>query len=79
MIWILTVIIKLATLYSFDVDLQLRHQFWLLPMAFVGHLMGMRLHDRLLELQNFVFYRWMGIGLLSLSLIGLSRHLLFQG
>lgn len=78
-VWILTVIIKLTTLYSYDVDLQLRHQLWLLPMAFVGHLMGMRLHDRLLELQNFVFYRWMGIGLLSLSLIGISRHVLLQG
>ena len=78
-VWILTATIKLVTLYSFEVDLQLRHQLWLLPMAFAGHLMGMRLHDRLLELQSFVFYRWMGIGLLSLSLIGLSRHLFFQG
>ena len=78
-VWVLTATIKLSTLYSFDIDLQLRHQLWLLPMAFAGHLMGMRLHDRLLEMQSFVFYRWMGIGLLSLSLIGLSRHLLFPG
>jgi uncharacterized protein len=77
-IWILTATIKLITLYSFDVDLQLRHQVWLLPMAFAGHLIGMRLHDRLLGLQSSVFYRWMGIGLLSLSLIGLTRHLFLQ-
>ena len=76
-VWILTAGIKLTTLYSFGVDLQLRHQLWLLPMAFAGHLVGMRLHERLLKMQNLVFYRWMGIGLLSLSLIGLSRHLFF--
>lgn len=78
-VWILTAFIKLATLYTYNVDLQLEHQLWLLPMAFAGHLMGLRLHDRLLALKNAVFYRWMGIGLLSLSLIGLSRHLLLQG
>ena len=77
-VWILTATIKLFTLYSFDVDLQLRHQVWLLPMAFVGHLMGMRLHDHLLELKSALFYRWMGVGLLSLSLIGFIRHVLFQ-
>ena len=73
-LWILLVILKVATLYSFDVDLQFRQQLWAFPCALVGHVMGLRLHQRLLTLQNQNFYRWMGIALLVLSLVGVARH-----
>lgn len=74
-IWIFMVVIKLATLHSFDVDLQLQDQLWLFPAAAIGHLIGLKFHDRLLELQDEGFYRWMGVGLLAISLIGLVRHI----
>lgn len=75
-VWFVLVVVKMATLYAYDVDLQLQHQLWLLPIAAVGHVMGLRLHDYLLTVQNQNFYRWMGIALLSLSIIGLARHFL---
>ena len=73
-LWFVLVTVKLSTLYAYDVDMQLQHQLWLLPVATIGHLMGLRLHDYLLKVQNQKFYRWMGIALLSLSIIGLARH-----
>lgn len=74
-IWFVAVTIKLATLYYYDVDLQLEHQLWLLPAAGVGHFLGLKMHKRLMQLDDSVFYRQMGIVLLSLSIIGLIRHL----
>ena len=75
-LWFVLVTIKMLTLYAYDVDMQWQYQLWLLPIATVGHLMGLRLHDYLLQMQNQKFYRWMGIALLSLSIIGLARHFL---
>lgn len=75
-IWIVMVVIKMSTLIYYDVDLQLEYHLWLLPVAFVGNYMGSKMHDRLQEMQGEVFYRWMGIALLTLSLTGLAKHLL---
>lgn len=75
-IWIVAVSIKLSTLSAFNVDMQLRHQVWLLPIATVGHLMGLKVHDKLIEMKSPKFYRWMGIALLTLSIIGLTRHII---
>ncbi len=75
-LWFICCAIKLATLAYYEIDLQLRHQLWLLPCALVGHLMGLRLHRRILALQSPVFYRWMGLVLLGLSLVSLAYQLL---
>jgi len=73
-LWFICCAIKLSTLAYYQVDLQLRHQLWLLPSALVGHLMGMRLHQRILQLQSPVFYRWMGAVLLTLCLVSLAKQ-----
>ena len=75
-LWFLLCAIKLSTLAWYNVDLQLRHQVWLLPCALVGHLMGMRVHQRILRMQSPLFYRWMGSLLLLLCLLSLGRQLL---
>ncbi len=75
-IWIIAVTIKLSTLAAFNVDMQLEHQLWLLPIAAVGHVMGLRLHDKLISMKSQKFYRWMGIVLLTLSIIGLLKNIL---
>lgn len=74
-LWFLLCAIKLGTLAYYEVDLQLRHQIWLLPCALVGHLIGMRLHERILQMQSPVFYRWMGVVLLILCLTSLANQL----
>lgn len=75
-IWIVAVTIKLSTLQAFDVDMQFRHQLWLLPIAAIGHFMGLRMHDKLIEMKSQKFYRLMGLALLTLSIIGLARHII---
>ncbi len=74
-LWTVLVIVKLTTLYVYEVDLQLRHQVWLLPCALVGHLMGMRVHDKLMQVEGPVFYRWLGAGLLAVCLASIARNL----
>lgn len=73
-LWFLLCAIKLGTLAYYEVDLQLRHQLWLLPCALVGHVIGMRLHERILHLQSPVFYRWMGSVLLLMCLVSLANQ-----
>ena len=73
-VWIIAVSIKLSTLIAFDVDMQWQHQLWLFPIALLGHIMGSKMHQRLQAMQNAEFYRWMGVALLCLSIIGMSRH-----
>lgn len=73
-LWVILVCIKLLTLYSYDVDLQLEHQLWLFPCAILGHLMGMKAHDRLLMMEGVIFYRYLGAGLLAVSLLSMGKH-----
>lgn len=70
-LWFILVCIKMTTLIIAGVDLQLIHQLWLLPCATLGHMVGMRFHHRMLEAETPLFYRFLGIILILVSLIGL--------
>ena len=74
--WILTSI-KLVSFVIVGVDLQLIHHVWLLPCAFVGHLLGNRMHNYLIEQETPAFFRVLGIALVIVSLTGLVKPLLF--
>ena len=74
--WILT-LIKLASFVVAGIDLQLVHHLWLLPCAFVGHLLGNRMHNYLIEQETPTFFRVLGIALVIVSLTGLIKPLLF--
>ena len=74
--WILT-LIKLASFIVAGIDLQLVHHLWLLPCAFVGHLLGNRMHNYLIEQETPTFFRVLGIALVIVSLTGLIKPLLF--
>ena len=74
--WILT-LIKLASFIVAGIDLQLIHHLWLLPCAFVGHLLGNRMHNYLIEQETPTFFRVLGIVLVIVSLTGLIKPLLF--
>ena len=75
--WILT-LIKLASFVVAGIDLQLVHHMWLLPCAFVGHLLGNRMHNYLIEQETPTFFRVLGIALVIVSLTGLIKPLLFS-
>ena len=74
--WILT-LIKLTSFVVAGIDLQLVHHLWLLPCAFVGHLLGNRMHNYLVEQETPTFFRVLGIALVIVSLTGLIKPLLF--
>jgi hypothetical protein len=75
--WILT-LIKLASFVVAGIDLQLVHHIWLLPCAFVGHLLGNRMHNYLVEQETPTFFRVLGIALVIVSLTGLIKPLVFE-
>ena len=74
-LWFVLVTIKMLSFVALDVDLQLIHHLWLLPAAFVGHLIGQRMHERLLTTDPVQFYRYLGSVLLGVSLLGMGRTL----
>lgn len=74
-LWFVLVTIKMLSFVALDVDLQLIHHLWLLPAAFVGHLLGQRMHERLLTTDSVQFYRYLGSVLLGVSLLGIGRTL----
>ncbi|MGB1108759.1 MAG: TSUP family transporter [Gammaproteobacteria bacterium] len=75
MLWIILVLIKLGAFVATDTDLQLIHHLWLLPCAAVGHVLGLRLHRRLLEMDNRGFMRVLGFALLAITLAGAMNTL----
>ena len=69
-LWIVLVTLKLAAFIATGTDLQLIHHLWLLPCAAVGHVMGLRLHRQLMNLNDVQFMRWLGVMLLLITVIG---------
>ena len=74
--WILTSI-KLISFVIAGIDLQLVHHLWLLPCAFVGHLLGNKMHNYLVEQETPTFFRVLGIALVIVSITGLVKPLVF--
>lgn len=72
-LWFILVTIKMAAFIYVGLDLQLIHHIWLLPCAAIGHVIGLRAHDKMLNAETPVFFRVLGITLLIISLIGLYQ------
>ena len=75
-LWFILVFIKLAAFILADVDLQLIHHLWLLPCAAVGHVVGLKAHRRMLEAETPIFFRVLGVVLLTVSVAGLVQAFL---
>lgn len=69
-LWIVLVTIKMTAFVIAGVDLQLQHQFWLLPCAGVGHIIGLRIHRWLVDSETQVFMQVVGLALLAVSVMG---------
>lgn len=74
-LWFILVTIKLAAFIYAGVDLQLIHHLWLLPLAAIGHVIGLRFHERILHAESPLFFRVLGTVLLVISGIGLWEGL----
>ena len=71
-LWFILVVIKMIAFLIAGVDLQLAQHLWLLPCATIGHLIGLRFHQKIVDGDPKVFYRVLGISLLSVSLMGVA-------
>jgi len=76
-LWIILVSIKMMAFIYAGIDLQWSYHLWLLPCAGIGHIIGLRLHDRLLMTESILFYRLLGSVLLLVSLLGLLQSFVF--
>jgi uncharacterized membrane protein YfcA len=70
-LWFILVTIKMAAFVYVGVDLQLMHHLWLLPAAALGHVIGLRFHEKIISGDTRVFYRVLGVTLLLISIAGL--------
>lgn len=70
-LWFILVMIKMTAYVIAGVDLQLKAHLWLLPAATIGHLIGLRFHQKIVDGDPKVFYRVLGVSLLSVSLMGI--------
>ncbi len=72
-LWFIMVCVKLLALYLAGVDLQLEYVLYLLPMASAGHVMGVKLHNKLVEAGRDQFIRVIGVALIFVSSVGIWK------
>jgi len=70
-LWFILVSIKLVTLAVFGADLQFLSAIMLLPVAGIGHVVGLKAHEKMLN-HDRVFRRILGVILIGISVVGLS-------
>lgn len=75
-LWFILVVIKMVAFVIAGVDLQLQAHLWLLPAATLGHLIGLRFHQKIVDGDPKVFYRVIGFSLLSVSVMGIVSLML---
>ncbi len=68
-LWFILVSIKMTTFVIFSVDLQFYSALLLLPAAWLGHLLGLKVHDMILQ-NDELFRRITGAILLVICIIG---------
>jgi hypothetical protein len=74
-LWFVLVSIKMATFKAFGVDLQLDSALMLLPIAAIGHVLGLRMHEKIVE-NDPQFKRIIGATLLFVCTLGLWKALI---
>ena len=75
-LWTVLVSIKMAAFAYAGVDLQFAAALWLLPFAAIGHYLGLKFHQQLLQQSNARFYQLMGTVLMTASLAGIGQIVL---
>lgn len=73
-LWFVLVTIKMSTFALVGVNLHLYEALLLLPVAAIGHVIGLKSHHYILQ-NDILFKRWVGGGLLLVSSLGLWKLL----
>ena len=71
-LWFILVSIKMSTFKALGIDLHLLTSVYLLPIAAIGHIVGLRMHDLILK-NDKQFKRIIGAALIVISLLGLTQ------
>ncbi len=77
-LWFTIVTIKMITFKILAVNLHFYDALMLIPVAAIGHVMGLKAHQKIMQ-NDQRFKRWVGAGLVAVSLIGLFTLLLNNG
>ena len=76
-LWFILVSIKMTTFLVLSVDLHFRTALALLPIAAIGHVLGLKAHNAIMR-NDLLFKHWIGGGLVVVSVLGLwylySKH-----
>ena len=76
-LWFLLVTIKMGAFVIVDVYINWQFSLMLIPVAALGHFIGLKAHDQIIE-NDTQFKRWMGGVLILICLAGLSKVLIFS-
>ncbi|MBL7003059.1 MAG: TSUP family transporter [Gammaproteobacteria bacterium] len=71
-LWFLLVAIKMSTFVLFSVDLHLLSSILLIPVAWIGHLIGLKMHQHIVH-RDLLFKRVTGGILLAICLLGFAN------
>jgi uncharacterized membrane protein YfcA len=74
-LWLILVGIKMSTFVAFGVVIDWQLSLLLIPVATIGHLIGLKLHDKIIQ-NDALFKRWVGAVLLLISSFGLLKVIL---
>ncbi len=69
-LWFVLVSIKMSTFMMLKVELHFLTALLLLPIAAIGHYLGLKAHDSIVK-NDVLFKRWMGGGIVIISALGL--------
>jgi uncharacterized membrane protein YfcA len=69
-LWFILVSIKMTTFIALSVDLHFLTALTLLPIAAIGHVLGLKAHNTIIH-NDLLFKRWIGGGLVVVSFLGL--------
>jgi uncharacterized membrane protein YfcA len=71
-LWFILVSIKMLTFMAMDVMIDWQLSVLLIPMAAIGHVVGLKLHDKIIA-NDQRFKKWIGSALLLISSFGLLK------
>lgn len=74
-LWFILVGIKMTTFLMLNVELHFVTALMLLPIATIGHFLGLKAHDAISR-NDALFKRWMGAGVVIISAMGLWEQIL---
>ena len=71
-LWFILVAIKMSTFKALGVDIHILSAIYLLPIAAIGHIIGLKTHDVIIK-NDQKFKRIIGAALIIISVLGLSQ------